>query len=99
MGILIQIEGVNETKGYRLGSSEVYETWCETIGELFLEMQREYGRCVSKVYIGEGTQIGWVFEKLQTYTDCDEQYLMQTWVTIHQSKPVKSITYDYMELA
>ena len=98
MGILIKTDGVNETEGYRLGSSGIFETWCETPGELFREMQSEYGRCTGKVYIGEGTPIGWVFEKIQKYSDCDKSYLMQTWVTLHKSKPKKTIEYDYLGL-
>ena len=98
MGILIQTEFVNETRGHRMGDDGVFESWCETVGEAFTAMQSEYGRCVSKVYVGDGLHIGWVFEKLQKYTDCDETYLMQTWVTLHKSKPVKSITHDYLEM-
>ena len=98
MGILIEENYVNKTEGHRIGDSGIYETWCETIGELFLAMQREYGRCVSKVYIGEGTQIGWVFEKRQKYQDCNETYLQETWITLHNSKPKRIVEYDYKEL-
>ena len=91
MGILIEENYVNETEGHRLGDSGVYESWCETPGDVFRAMQQEYGKCV-------GMHVGWVFEKLQKYTDCDKTYLMQTWITLHESKPVKSITYDYMEM-
>ena len=91
-------EWVNATKGHRLGSSGVYETWCETLGELYHAMQKEYGRCTSKVYIdtdkGPRT-IGWVFIKRQKYTDCNDTYLQETWVTVHEKEPVKSIEYFY----
>ena len=96
--LLVQEEWVNATKGYRTGSSEIYETWCETVGELFKAMQKEYGRCKGKVYIGENTHIGWVFEKLEHYTDTNEPYLLETWVTVHNSPPVKVLEVDYMEL-
>jgi hypothetical protein len=42
---------VNTTKGYRCGDSGPYETYTDKPGELFLAMQREYGRCKSKVYL------------------------------------------------
>lgn len=98
MGILIEAEGINRTENHRTGSSGVYETWCDSISDLFLAMQREHGRCISKVYIGEGIQIGWVFEKRLKYDDCKDTFLMHTWISLHKSKPVKSITYDYLEM-
>ena len=96
--LYVQENWINATKGYSCGQSEVYQTWCETKGELFKAMQKEYGKCVSKMYIGDNTHIGWVFEKLEHYTDTNEPYIMQTWVSVHNSPPKKTIEYDYMEL-
>lgn len=98
--MLIETTWINETKGWNCGSSGIYDTWCETIGELFLEMQKEYGKCISKVYIGNKNPvaIGWVFQKRERYADCDETYLQSTWVTIHNAQPKKTIEYNYYDL-
>jgi len=81
-----------------LGDSDYYEPYTDNIGKLFLNFQREYGRCVSKVYIdtlGGAKPIGWVFQKLRKYTDCNEHYLAETWITLHSAKPTKQFTYHY----
>ena len=63
-------------------------------GDIFRWSQREYGRCVGKVYVdnpesdlqgdagGTAIQCGWVFVKRQKYEDCNETFLMETWVTL-----------------
>lgn len=82
-----------------LGESGTYETFTDNRGELYRAMQKEYGRCTGKVYIGEDQdqikEIGWVFIKRQTYQDSDETYLQETWVTIHTKEPTKTIEYHY----
>ena len=95
--ILAEFEYVNITKGYRLGSDGVQETRFKTKGELYKYCLKEYGRCVSKCYVGNGQQIGWVFEKRVKYSDCNETYLQETWVAIHDSMPVKHIEYHYAQ--
>lgn len=95
-----QEEWVNETKGYRCGDSGVYETCCETTGELYRAMMREYGRCQSKVYVDvndKAQQIGWYFVKRAKYEDCNETYLQGTWVTVLKGAPVRSVHYDYAD--
>jgi hypothetical protein len=86
----VQETYVDETKGYRFGESEVYETWTNDTGVLFREMQREYGRCVSRVYhdTDHGVEaIGWVFEKTMPYEDARDPkrdtYVRSVWVTLH----------------
>lgn len=98
--LYIQEEWVNASEGYNLGSSEVYQTRFDDIGNLFRSLQCEYGRCISKVFIGNENPIaiGWVFEKRKKYDDCNKTFLLETWVTLHNEKPVKTITYDYKEL-
>ena len=80
---------------YVIGDSDLYEPYTDNIGDLFLSLQREYGRCVSKVYIGDGDPIGWVFQKRTKYTDCDKTYLAETWVTLHTDKPTVKTTHHY----
>jgi len=48
--LLTQETYVNATKGYRFGESDPYEPWTEDTGKLFAALQKEYGRCVSRIY-------------------------------------------------
>lgn len=95
--LFVQETWINSTKGYCVGESDVYETYTDNTSELFKAMQKEYGRCAGKVYIGDGQRVGWVFEKRQKYTDCNEYYLQETWVTVHKARPQKTISYDYAD--
>ena len=83
----IQISHVNRDKGY------IYSKYEEKLdkqdrGCLFRRLSREFGRCSSKVYVGEGTPVGWVFEKKALYDDTRETYIMETWVTITEERHV-----------
>jgi hypothetical protein len=91
-------DGSIDDRGFRAGESEVYETGHGRPGELFRSCQREFGRCTSKVYVGEGKPIGWVFERKAKYTDTGKPYTQQTWVTVHEKPPTKAVTYHYAEL-
>jgi hypothetical protein len=98
--LFVQEDFVNVTKGYRLGESDVYETDCETRGELYRAMQREYGRCTGRVYVDDSTGenpkvIGWVFQKRKRYDDSNETFLLETWVTVHAKPATKTISYSY----
>ncbi len=92
--MLIRETFVNETEGYRFGESDPCEPWTDDIGRLFLDMQREYGRCTGKVYVdpaegGPPIAVGWVFEKRMRYEDArghdpDRDYYKRTvWVTLY----------------
>ena len=83
----IQISHVNRDKGY------IYSKYEEKLdkqdrGCMFRRLSREFGRCSSKVYVGEGTPVGWVFEKKALYDDTRETYIMETWVTITEERHV-----------
>jgi len=96
--MLVQESYTNESEGYQLGHSDHYEPFTDKIGDLFLAYQRQYGRCISKVYIDKGNEskaIGWVFEHRVKYDDCNQYYIQHTWITLHNSQPIKSIEYDY----
>ena len=84
------------------GDSEVYETFTDSIGELFKHLQQEFGRCTSSMYIdkkdGTAKKIGWVFQKKNHYTNSDEKYMQETWIELHKSAPLKSITYNLLEM-
>lgn len=55
---------------------------------LFRKLQKEFGRCVSHCYIdhtdGSCEKVGWVFEKLESYSDGNRTFLQETWVSIAQ---------------
>lgn len=83
----IQISHVNRDKGY------IYSEYSEKLDKqsrrgLFLRLSREFGRCVSKVYVGECKPVGWVFEKRERYDDTNETYIMETWVSITEERHV-----------
>ena len=83
----IQISHVNRDKGY------IYSKYEEKLdkqdrGCLFRRLSREFGRCSSKVYVGEGTPVGWCFEKKNRYEDTRDTYIMETLVTITEERHV-----------
>lgn len=99
--MLIEEVWRNATENYICGESGLYEPYTDNLGELFRSLQKEYGKCVSKVYVDQGDKtiaIGWVFEKRRKYDDCNDTYLQETWVTLHESKPEVETTYHYKEL-
>lgn len=95
----IQETWINETEGYQVGESEVYETSYEESerGKLFASLRREYGRCISCMFVGEDNpiKIGWVFQKKVQYQDTKEFYNQSTWVSLHKAPPTKTIRYNY----
>jgi hypothetical protein len=84
MDVTVSITEVDETRRLRYG--EYNETLdVESNKELFRKLAREFGRCVSKVYVdqfsGEAIPVGWVFQKKERYTDTKEPFLKETRVT------------------
>lgn len=83
---------VNETKGHQFGQSEVMDAYADTVGELFRDMQEEFGRCISKMYRDVAgrppIQVGWVFQKRMVYEDArrpyteNDYYLREVWVEV-----------------
>jgi hypothetical protein len=96
MNIYVQEEYVNKTQGYRVGDSGVFMSRFETKSEVYKYCLKEHGKCLGKVYVGEGTHVGWIFQKLVKYEDCNEKYLQEVWVTLHKGMPTKTIKYDYL---
>ena len=86
----IQETYVNETDGHIIGESDWYEPYTDNRGRLFREMQRDYGRCVSKMYVdeidGQPSAIGWVFSKRMQYEDCPRTYTREVWVHVRTVK-------------
>jgi hypothetical protein len=77
------------------GESGLFEPYTFDLKRLFKDMMKEYGRCVSSVYIGDDKpkRIGWVFEKR-----ADKTTRLETWVTFHEKKPVTHTEYFYKSL-
>jgi hypothetical protein len=102
MNLMVNESWVNATKGWRCGESGVYETCVNNVYQLFRAMQKEYGRCVSKMYVdeanGKAKHIGWVFQKRRQYDDCKETYIQETWVSVHEKPDETSVTSFYKSL-
>ena len=78
----VELTWINSTKGHGCGE-DVWDIDGD-LGEVYRKLRSEFGRCTSKVYIGEGQEIGWVFEKRVAYTDAKsarDTYLQETWCT------------------
>jgi hypothetical protein len=88
--IIIKETWENASKGYLIGDSGIFETFTDDIGELFTSLQKEYGRCISKVYYdlpdGGAKAVGWVFQKRKEYDDCKDTFLLHTWVEVINRK-------------
>lgn len=87
---------VNQTTGHQFGESDWTKPYTEERGKLFKVLQREYGRCSSKMYIDINGQpnpkaIGWVFEGSQEYSDnrgdCHDSYIREVWVELFEGEP------------
>ena len=95
--------GVNATEGYQWGDSGPYETFTADLGELFRAMRREYGRCVSRIYVDqEGSApiaVGWVFQKRAKYEDTGKPYLQETWITVLDGPDTVKRTHHYHKIS
>lgn len=93
----VQIVVANKTENYII--FEDIQEWdnglCETPSEVYKSAQKEYGRCVSKMYIdtkdGKTKHIGWVFEKKYLYEDTQKPYIQETWITPLLSHKVEHV--------
>lgn len=106
MTIHIQETYIDRDQNVMFGESGVYDTGRDESerGNLYRDLQREYGRCKGKVYIdttdGDSTAIGWVFEGRTAYDDVPSKtYLREVWVTLHDAPPTETIEYHYAPLS
>lgn len=102
MTLLISETYINKTENHCIGGTpEPYEpVHSDDINKLFRHLSRHYGRCTGKVYIddrgGKTSAIGWVFTKRMSYEDDPKQtYLQETWVTLHDAPPTRTIKHHY----
>lgn len=105
--MLVEISHIaheSEERSYSLGDEPLFEPFTgDDIGRLFRECQREYGKCISKIYIdstsGETKAIGWVFQKKREYEDDKSRtYVHEAWVTLHEKEPEVERTFHYKEI-
>lgn len=100
--LMIQEQWINKSEGYRTGETEVYETFTNDKGELFRDLQKEYGRCTGKMYVdktdGSTLCVGWIFEKRQKYDDSPETFLLETWISVHKAEPTRTVQCHYLEV-
>ncbi len=95
MSYALDITLTNETDGHRFSEfvedlDEFYapvlkDDGTPDFGVIFREMQSEYGRCQSSIYVDtpDGVKrVGWFFVSRQQYTDTREPYLRGAWVTV-----------------
>lgn len=103
--IWIEESFVNRTKGYRIHDSEIHDSDEDNVGRLYKSLSREYGRCVSKVFVdrqGKTKAVGWVFEKKMRYDDArgndpDDYYVREVWVTCYAG-PMEHVRPEYVEV-
>jgi hypothetical protein len=109
--LYVEENWVDRTRNIRTGESGVYETRFAHVGDLFRFLRSEYGRCTSKMYVDTlelgpapartktaPKVIGWVFVKRDRYEDTGEPYLLETWVTVHEKRPTRTVKYHYADL-
>ena len=81
-------EAVDMTREIRFGEPSIQKAFTDDVGQLFRYCQKEFGRCVSKVYITtkneDGVPVGWVFQKRTEYHRSSKTFLQETWVTLFQ---------------
>lgn len=81
----IQETRVNASDNHIVGESEYYEPYETNPLQLFRHLQREYGRCISKLYQDRDGQVlvcGWVFQKRVRYIDDGSDYLCEMWISV-----------------
>lgn len=84
---------VNRTEGHIFGDSGWYKPWTDDRGELFRSLQKEFGRCESRVYIDTPTGAkpsGWVFARKDAYegNPCKghPSYIREVWVEVTEDE-------------
>lgn len=90
--LIVEVVQINETKNWQIHHN-TFESAYNTPGELFRDCLKEYGKCTSKVFIDKvnvdkPVHVGWCFERLEKYSDCNEKFKCATWVTVLESMPI-----------
>lgn len=70
--LFIEVVQENGTRNYRISDPVLSETKYTDKSTLYKALVKEYGRCISKMYVdvsGRPTQIGWCFARRELYSD------------------------------
>ena len=83
---------IDADKDAIFGKTDWLDRTGDTAGRIFRDSQREYGRCVSRVYRdqpdGSAKPVGWVFQSRQPYVDVQNRtYLREVWVEVAPEIP------------
>jgi hypothetical protein len=93
--------GKENEKRTSLGGGEPYETYTDSLGELYRACRKQHGRCVSRVYLEKGEKvkpIGWVFlKKNPGEPEGDGSGVIETWVTVYTKPPVRQVSWTAPE--
>jgi hypothetical protein len=84
MSLYVKNTYIDADQGHVFGYDQEYvEAFTDDRGELYRFCQREFGRCVSKIYQeGDNKTYGWVFQGRDKYQDSDKTYLREVWVHV-----------------
>jgi hypothetical protein len=95
MSLAIRETFVNATDNHMIGEEVCTDLFTQDRGELFRSLRKEYGRCISSVYVdtkdGPPQRVGWVFQKRDHYTDTHEPYLREVWVHVFETDEDQSM--------
>lgn len=75
-----RVDDGDEKKAVIYGEGNWYDV---DDNDLYRRLQREYGRCESKIYVDTARgarECGWVFVKRVPYDDAPGTYLREVWV-------------------
>lgn len=96
--LLVQEESYEVMEGNKLAQiydSGVFLSIFKSQSDVYRYGLKHFGKCIGRVYVGDGHPVGYAFEKRVKYVDSDNTYLQQTILTIHESQPVRRIEYHY----
>ena len=83
--MLIEIVYSDSDAESLIGSEEPFEPCTDNLKDLFKSLQKEHGRCTSKMYIdlpnGKVKHIGYCFKKKIKYDDFKEYFNRIAWIT------------------
>ena len=98
---LIVEEHINATENYSYGRDElpIEDSRVKNLKDLYKFGLKEFGRCINKVYIDRNNKtlhIGYIFQKKRKYTDVDEYYINETWLTLEHY--IETINKKYLPI-
>jgi hypothetical protein len=95
MPLQIRESYVNATRNVQFGETDFQTAYTDDRGRLFRSLQKEYGRCISRMYRdtkdGAPIVVGWVFSKRMEYEDARRDwskdcrfYIREVWVEVRE---------------